>query len=116
MMNIEVLKYLNKKLYEIETRDIAGYNEEAEEDSIRKSAEIDLLEEIIYDIKSMEQQVYCTNCKHLKLEEIHKNKGDYIVSCPHEKECEIYDIDDSRPLSERPYYKEEYNNEDNTVN
>lgn len=54
----------------------------------------------------LEQQVYCTNCKHLKLEEIHKGRGDYIVSCPHEKECEIYDIDDSRPLSERPYYEE----------
>lgn len=52
------------------------------------------------------ERVYCTNCKHLKLEEIHKGKGDYIVSCPHEKECEIYDVDDSRPLSERPYYEE----------
>lgn len=54
-----------------------------------------------------EKQVYCTNCKHLKLEEIHKSKGDYIVSCPYEKECEIFDVDDSRPLSERPYYEEE---------
>ena len=52
------------------------------------------------------ERVYCANCKHLKLEEIHKGKGDYIVSCPHEKECEIYDVDDSKPLSERPYYEE----------
>lgn len=60
-------------------------------------------------IKTMieNEQVYYVNCKHLKLEEIHKGKGDYIASCSHEKECEIYDIDDSRPISERPYYEEE---------
>ncbi|WP_075810304.1 hypothetical protein [Clostridium perfringens] len=99
----EILKYLNKKLYEIEIRGIVEFNEEAEEDSIRKSAEIDLLEEIICDIKSMEKQVSCVNCKHLKFDEVY---GVIIsASCPHEKECEIFEIDESRPLSERPHYK-----------
>ncbi|MBS4893768.1 MAG: hypothetical protein KHZ90_08335 [Veillonella parvula] len=96
---VEIIKHDNKLSYWLKD-DYGVFNE-------FKSDRFEILEQ---------RMVYCVNCKHLILEEIHKGEGDYIVSCPYEKECEIYDIDDGRYLSERPYYEEEYNNEDNTVN
>ena len=43
-------------------------------------------------------QVYCTNCIWLKYE--------YDVPvCKYENGCDIWDAEDSKPLSERPYYE-----------
>ena len=45
--------------------------------------------------------VYCTNCKHFRLDD------EEIPYCPYEeKECDIRDCEDSRPLRERPMYEE----------
>jgi hypothetical protein len=45
--------------------------------------------------------VYCTNCKHFRLDD------EEIPYCPYEeKECDIRDCEDSRPFRERPMYEE----------
>jgi len=48
--------------------------------------------------------VYCTHCRHLK----YKNFGtpDFTPICIHENECDIWDAEDSKPFSERPYYED----------
>ena len=45
--------------------------------------------------------VYCTNCKHFRLDD------EEIPYCPYEeKECDIYNCEDSKPYSQRPMYEE----------
>jgi hypothetical protein len=45
--------------------------------------------------------VYCSNCKHFRLDD------ESIPYCPYEeKECDIRDCEDSRPFRERPMYEE----------
>ena len=43
--------------------------------------------------------VYCTECAWL----IYTDDG--IPACKYEKECDIWDPEDSKPLLDRPYYK-----------
>lgn len=43
--------------------------------------------------------VYCTECAWL----IYTDDG--IPTCKHEKECDIWDAEDSKSLLDRPYYK-----------
>ena len=43
--------------------------------------------------------VYCTKCIWLIYSE------DGTPTCIHEKECDIWDAEDSRPFSERPFYE-----------
>lgn len=43
--------------------------------------------------------VYCTECVWL----IYDENG--VPTCKHEKECNIWDAEDSKPLFSRPYYK-----------
>ena len=45
-------------------------------------------------------QVYCTHCKHLRYD----LWGSVI--CDFELSCDIWDAEDSRPFSERPFYEE----------
>ncbi|MDF2885567.1 MAG: hypothetical protein K0R54_6141 [Clostridiaceae bacterium] len=53
-----------------------------------------------YGIKN-HTHVYCTNCRHFRLDD------EEIPYCPYEeKECDIRDCEDSRPFSERPMYEE----------
>lgn len=51
-------------------------------------------------------QVYCTNCRHFKLlfEAITKGIPKNPEPCQH---CFPYEVEDSRPSSERPYYEDE---------
>src|SRR5574344_750281 len=45
--------------------------------------------------------VYCTNCKHFRLDD------ELIPYCPYEeKECDIRNCEDGRPFRERPMYEE----------
>jgi hypothetical protein len=42
--------------------------------------------------------VYCTHCKHFRLDD------EEIPYCPYEDKCDINNCEDSMPLVERPYY------------
>lgn len=65
---------------------------------------IDKFNEIGYtsfQISAGDIHVYCTNCKHFRLDD------ESIPYCPYEeKECDIRDCEDSRPFRERPMYEE----------
>lgn len=43
--------------------------------------------------------VYCVDCKHFRMDD------EYKPYCPYEPECDIWNCEDSKPFSERPYYK-----------
>lgn len=47
-------------------------------------------------------QVYCANCKHLKID----LSQDYPFVCDFELDCNIWEAEDSRPFSNRPFYEE----------
>ena len=50
--------------------------------------------------EAMNSYVYCTDCKHFRLDD------EEIPYCPYEeKECDIRDCEDSRPFKERPMYE-----------
>lgn len=49
---------------------------------------------------NLDTHVYCTNCKHLRLDD------EEIPYCQfEEKECDIWDFNDSKPFKERPMYE-----------
>lgn len=52
------------------------------------------------------QHVYCTNCRHFKplFEAIMKGVSENPEPC---HRCFPYEVEDSRPRPERPYYEEE---------
>lgn len=56
------------------------------------------IEESIRKIKDI--HVYCTHCKHFRLDD------EEIPYCPWEDRCDINDCEDSRPYGERPFYEE----------
>ena len=45
------------------------------------------------------EYVYCTNCKHFRLDD------EDTPYCPFEDECDIWDCEDSRRFAERPCYE-----------
>ena len=49
------------------------------------------------------EQVYCTKCKHLKTATT--PDGEYLVACKYDEKCDLFDTEDSKPLSKRPYYE-----------
>jgi hypothetical protein len=54
-----------------------------------------------FQISAGDIPVYCSNCKHFRLDD------ESIPYCPYEeKECDIRDCEDSRPFRERPMYEE----------
>lgn len=46
-----------------------------------------------------DEHVYCTDCKHFRLDD------EYKQYCPFEEECDIWNCEDSKPFSERPKYE-----------
>lgn len=50
------------------------------------------------------EQVYCTNCKYFKIKKM--DIDDYMPSCKYGDKCNLTDCEDSKDLSERPFYKE----------
>lgn len=56
------------------------------------------IEESIRKIKDI--HVYCTHCKHFRLDD------EEIPYCPLEDRCDINNCEDSRPYGERPFYEE----------
>ena len=56
------------------------------------------IEKAIRKIK--DTYVYCTYCKHFRLDD------EEIPYCPWEDRCDINNYEDSRPYGERPFYEE----------
>ena len=54
-----------------------------------------------FQIPTGDIPVYCTHCKHFRLDD------EEIPYCPYEeKECDIRNCEDGRPFRERPMYEE----------
>ena len=54
--------------------------------------------------------VYCTDCAFLKIEHSQnvgekETEDDFVPSCIHSHECDMTNCEDSKPLSERPFYQ-----------
>lgn len=52
------------------------------------------------EAQELNKHVYCTLCRHCKLD-LEAN-----TNCGFENECDSFDPEDSRPLKERPKYKD----------
>lgn len=48
----------------------------------------------------LQEYVYCTNCKHFRLDD------ESIPYCYYENECDINDCEDSKAFKDRPHYKD----------
>jgi len=53
---------------------------------------------------NLDTHVYCTHCKHLKYN--YFGTPNVTPICVHENECDIWDAEDSKSFSKRPYYED----------
>lgn len=72
------------------------------------STKNDLLR-VIEDIKSfceksLDIHVYCTDCRYFKLQTMADGKPTPYCDRPTKEYCNDWDMDDSKPYSERPFY------------
>lgn len=51
------------------------------------------------------EYVYCTLCKNFRVKRVFDEEDSLVPTCPYEKECDIYDCDDSMPYKNRPHYE-----------
>ena len=68
-------------------------------EEIDKQCESDLEFKKEWELLQKYKHVYCTHCKHFRLD------VEETSYCLHEGECDLTNCDDSKPFSERPYYE-----------